>query len=508
MRLFPGTSAESGTTTWVVRAEGCSRPGDNITDCVSSRGFLFNPNASSTWTTAGLKNSGLYNLNAYVENLLGYRGNAYYGFDNVTLGWPSHTLPEVSHQIIAGYATEDFYIGSLGISPQPQLFGDSNHAFPSLLTTLRNQSLIPSTSWGYTAGAYYQQPSIYGSLTLGGYDTTRFVSNNVSFTFAADSSRDLLVGVQQITSDNLDTPLLSTGIYAFIDSMVPHIWLPTSVCTAFEKAFNLTWNDTVSLYLLTDDEHANLVAMNANITVRLGPNAAGNESVDIVIPYGAFDLIASSPLVESPTHYFPLQRAQNASQYTFGRVFLQQAYVIADYDRSNFSVSQALFPATSIKKSIVATLPPGAALDQKQHALSKKAIAAISCSISVLLILLLAIIYYFRRRRRLRSPKPPVKPEEDREENQESIVPFEKAELDHTSTQIAQLETPPTPELDTTELVELSSDLPRQREAREENRLTRQEPDPLYLTNRRQEVAGSAFPDYRIEAEPNSADKK
>jgi hypothetical protein len=39
-----------------------------------------------------------------------------------------------------------------------------------------------------------------------------------------------------------------------------------------------------------------------------------------------------------------LRRATNASQYTLGRTFFQEAYIIADYERSIFSVHQALFP--------------------------------------------------------------------------------------------------------------------------------------------------------------------
>lgn len=51
-------------------------------------------------------------------------------------------------------------------------------------------------------------------------------------------------------------------------------------------------------------------------------------------------------------------RAREETQYTLGRVFLQEAYVIADYDRGNFSVSQALFPPTSSEQQIVAINPP------------------------------------------------------------------------------------------------------------------------------------------------------
>ena len=452
-RLLPGTSASTGTSIWVVRPEGCITTDPK--NCGDLRGFLFNSNDSSTWSTGGLKNNGLYDLTAFEENILGYSGNAYYGFDDITFGWQSDRLPKLSHQVIAGYVTKDFYLGSLGISPQPILFDNFNNAYPSLLTTLRNESLIPSFSWSYTAGAYYQEPKVYGSLILGGYDTTRHVPNNVSITFGADSSRDLLVGIQQITSDTFNTPLLSSGIYAFVDSLVSHIWLPLSACSVFEQAFNLTWNDTAELYLLTKDEHAKLTTLNPNITIRLGPDAAGgNKSVDILMPYGAFDLIASSPLVESPTHYFPIKRAQNETQYTLGRVFLQQAYIIADYDRSNFSISQALFPPTSTPSNIVPILPPGVVLNTKHTLVSKKGIIAISSSIVPFMLLVIILFYSFKRLRRrpVKSPK-----ELGFDDRTPEILPFEKPELDHSSVQVVQLDTAPLAELASTERIELSS---------------------------------------------------
>lgn len=45
---------------------------------------------------------------------------------------------------------------------------------------------------------------VFGSLTLGGFDAARFVPNNVSFQLAPDISRDLVVGLQSITSTDDD----------------------------------------------------------------------------------------------------------------------------------------------------------------------------------------------------------------------------------------------------------------------------------------------------------------
>jgi hypothetical protein len=71
--------------------------------------------------------------------------------------------------------------------------------------------------------------------------------------------------------------------------------------------------------------HTYLKSMNPSITFSLS-NTAG-ESLDIVLPYAAFDLTASFPALANgrTTNYFPLRRAANDTQYTLGRVFLQEA---------------------------------------------------------------------------------------------------------------------------------------------------------------------------------------
>lgn len=141
--------------------------------------------------------------------------------------------------------------------------------------------------------------------------------------------------------------------------MVSQMWLPLEVCQAFEKSFNLTWNATTELYSLTDHQHSSLLAQNPTFTFTVGMSADGGETAEIIFPYAAFDLDATQPFVESETKYFPLKRAGNSSQYTLGRIFLQQAYVVADYDRGNFSVSQAVVPSRDTVSQIITINPPG-----------------------------------------------------------------------------------------------------------------------------------------------------
>ena len=506
VRLFPGTSATTGTTVWVVRPEGCTE--DDPSDCGDNRGFLFHPNESSTWSIDGLSNNGLYDLTVFEENILGYSGNASYGFDNVTLGWQTDGLPELSHQVVAGYAAKDFYIGSLGISPHPELFETFNDPQPSLLATLRNQSLIPSVSWAYTAGAYYREPKVYGSLVLGGYDDSRLArgenETGIDFPFGADISRDLLIGIREISSDTVGTPLLSHTIYAFIDSLVPHLWLPLEVCTAFEQAFNLTWNSTAELYLLTEDQHTKLMNLNANVTFNLGTDGIENY-VNVVMPYGAFDLVAGSPIVESPMHYFPLKRAQNDTQYTLGRAFLQQAYVIADYDRKTFQVWQASFPPAR-QEHIVAILPPGAALESsRKNGLSKGQIAGIVCSMAIFFAIILVAWSCMQRRKRRQGLIPSLP---FNLKNVEEMKPFEKPELDHESTQVAQLDDLPVAELEMTERYELCAY--QDHNIRGSTQNGRAELNPAITENTvvgRRELADNALVGVEMSAEPARPEK-
>ena len=158
---------------------------------------------------------------------------------------------------------------------------------------------------------------------------------------APDISRDLVVSMQNITStaaNGSTISLLPTPILTFIDSTFPFIYLPLESCEAFERAFDLTWNATALMYFVNDTLHQSLTARNPNVTFQIGDAQMGGPTVDIVLPYASFDLLASYPMVLDSTRYFPLQRATNYTQYTLGRTFLQEAY---DFNRNTLKALRA-----------------------------------------------------------------------------------------------------------------------------------------------------------------------
>ena len=184
----------------------------------------------------------------------------------------------------------------------------------------------------------------YGSLTLGGYDASRFIANDVTFSLSSIETHDLVVGIQSISfsdSKTDDLPLISygDGVNALIDSTLPDIWLPVSACEEFSAAFGLTFNELKLIYTINDTMHAANLKNNASVTFRLANFVTGGAYVNITLPYESFDLNLTTnyPDILNTTAYFPLRQAQDVStQCTLGRAFLQESCV--DYPRRDLRI--------------------------------------------------------------------------------------------------------------------------------------------------------------------------
>lgn len=255
-------------------------------------------------------------------------------------------------------------------------------------------------------------------MTFGGYDASRFIPSNIGIPFASDDSRSLTVGVQLISASNTlqgNVQPLSSGAYFLIDSSVSDLWLPEKACQSFEKAFGLTYDNTTGLYLVNDTVHSQLVQLNPSITLKIGIQDFDGPTANIVLPYGALDLQASSPFYPNATNYYPIRRAANSTQYTLGRAFLQEAYIIVDYERSNFSVNQAIFTRTNSQNIIAipsvnstsetnSTDPvTSTGTRHPRHHINPGTIAGITIAILSFLALITTALLILRRRNRHKS---------------------------------------------------------------------------------------------------------
>ena len=151
VRVLPSTT---GQQTWVVGTEGClvDSPGTLTSQsCDDSRGGLFDTTQSSSWQVLG-------NYSLGLELNLGYDGSASFGLDTVALGFNNFTGgTPIDSQVVSSLAIDEYYIGVFGLSPNATTFDNYTNPRSSFLTTMHNQGMIPSLSWGYTAGATYRE---------------------------------------------------------------------------------------------------------------------------------------------------------------------------------------------------------------------------------------------------------------------------------------------------------------------------------------------------------------
>ncbi|TID13194.1 acid protease [Venturia nashicola] len=438
VRVIISTASQQ---TWVVDPRACPDDTLNNQSCAESRGTTFNLEKSSSW-----KPVGLYDL--WIESNLGLVGNAEYAYEKVGLAYPGEGGPTLTGQTVGAIATTSFYFGHFGINPKPTNFTNFTSQSPSYLTSLKQQGQIPSVSWGYTAGAPYRFTKVQGSLTLGGYDAGKTISNGVVFPFAPDNERDILVSLQSLTSidaANKKTTLLQKPIYAYIDSTVAEIWLPIESCALFEQTFGLTYDSATELYLVSENTHNLLLLTNPNITFNIAPwtqQAGHTDYVNIVLPYSAFDLTAKAPYqnLNRTTRYFPLRRADNDTQFTIGRTFLQEAYLTVDWERQNFSVSQVSWVAGA--KSTILPIPPfnhtsnetttggTAGGANNMSPLGTAAIAGIAVGVVIILLItaVFAFVCFRKKPPKIDEPTKTVETESSIDSTGTTIV-FPKAEL-------------------------------------------------------------------------------
>jgi hypothetical protein len=419
---------------WVINRQACIQ---NITDssgkivqynqlntdCETTRGRLYNQTTSSSW-----HQKGYYRL--WIEKWLGLEGNGLFGWDEVGLGLPGEEGPSLQSTIVGTLVTSNFWMGHLGLHPKPTNFSAFEDPVPSFMTGLFTQKSIPSLSFGYTAGAQYRTCTVHqfdlpltsvgsvagnsflGSLTLGGYDSSKVIPNDLTFIFAPDNERDLVVGVAGLTASTASGKninlLKRDDLNMFIDSTIAEMWLPLDVCKAFEDAFGLKYDNKTNLYLVDDTLHQSLLSQNPSITFTLGQKYSTNATMQITLPYAAFDLEASPPYrgLQQKSRYFPIRQGGNSSQWVLGRTFLQEAYLTVDWERQNFSVS-ALDWTFGKQPSITAIVSPQYAVQSKsirRKPLSQAAVIGIALGGGfVFALVMIAIGWWFWRRRHQRK---------------------------------------------------------------------------------------------------------
>lgn len=182
----------------------------------------------------------------------------------------------------------------------------------------------------------------------------------------------LVVGLQSIIyypDQNVETSYQSftaadatPGFEAVIDSTLPFLVLPPRICDRFADAFKLSYDEGRNLYFVNASARASNRQLNSKVSFRIGSGIKDSgDSTNIEIPYAAFDLQIGSATGDNSTDYFPIKRSKDGIN-TLGRTFLQETYLVVDYERANFVVAQARYsdpmPSSDIKTILNTTHTP------------------------------------------------------------------------------------------------------------------------------------------------------
>ncbi|KAK8010520.1 eukaryotic aspartyl protease [Apiospora arundinis] len=356
---------------WVVESSGC----DSTNVCKTARGNVFDVGASKSWGALGQ-----YKLGPDI-----LAGNGDYAMETIVVYDSTTKLQTpLQKQIVAGINDTQYFTGFFGLGITPGKFQDAVALSP-LASLVEKAGVVPSHSYGYTAGAYYGGESGTPiSITLGGYDKNRFVPHATNFNLNTEREPEVLVRGINAQVTNLDKApskwsstsrtllAFNESVKAVIDTTTPYLWLPTPVCEHFAEALGLKWNETFGLYMYSNNGNFDsFLRPDLSFTFTLSSSDNLDNfghpldvpgAVNITISANAFAQTLRFPFQnlfsygDAAIPYFPLKRHDNASQAIIGRSFMQETYMITNYEASTFSLHKALFPQNPRQNTSIVTI--------------------------------------------------------------------------------------------------------------------------------------------------------
>lgn len=286
---------------------------------------------------------------------------------------------------------------------------------------------IPSMSYGLHVGSVFS--NVTGSLTLGGYDSSRMLSDPI----VEDSNEFTLnsIGLGSVGGymyfgepEPYDNQLTTPGTYVTINPGAPYMYLPRATCDKIAEFLPVHYDEAFNLYLWDKSDSAFHDIVKSLHFLSFGFASSNNRTQKINVPFGVLNLTLSSPLVSEPTPYFPCSPLRDGQTATLGRAFLQAAFLAQNWHTNRVYLSQApgpayepeylraiatddtqLQPATNPptwQSTWTQALPPWDDSDEGSS-LSGGAIAGVVVGIIALLAIIAGAAIWFTRRRKRRQ---------------------------------------------------------------------------------------------------------
>jgi hypothetical protein len=273
------------------------------------------------------------------------------------------------------------------------------------------------------------------SVTLGGFDTARFEDHRKEFTVSKEDNllRTLVRGIEVEVDGSHDPPedwgsdvrLLSEwddSFTAVIDTSTPFLWLPDAVGYKFADALGLTYSEDLELYTLKDDQYREYSRQDSytftfslsstDHTDDLGDPLNTSGVVNITLPIQAFISTVKYPFHQEAVEYgspavpyFSLKTSGDNATFVIGRSFLQESYLVTQFDKGIFSIHQAKFPGDPNGDADIVAIdqPPNSPYPpprtSKDKGLGKGAIAGIVIGASAAVVLCIIGWWCCRRRK-------------------------------------------------------------------------------------------------------------
>ena len=219
---------------------------------------------------------------------------------------------------------------------------------------------------------------------------------------------------------------------AEVDSSTPFLWLPDPICDSFANVLGLEYNSSLDLYVLTDDQYADFSDSKHGFTFSLssldnqdtlGGALQAPGVVNITVSSAALTTLLKYPYMDEMIAYgdasvpaVPVRRlGGNYTQGVIGRSFLQEAYLITQFDRETFSIHEAVFPndsleavnITQIDQPADSRLPAPASLSS-DSGLTRVEMAgiAVGAGAGAVALCIVGLLWYCVRRRKRTSTVP------------------------------------------------------------------------------------------------------
>ncbi|TVY78110.1 hypothetical protein LSUE1_G006095 [Lachnellula suecica] len=371
--LFPGGFWQSNILSSSICASTPSQ------SCSASLAGLYNSSASTSSNDLGASFGGSVNNGTFSDKgLLSLVGSANITFDAMSIATEDPPSASVQYSnfdmlvISEGYEIlpngTDYPIEvgnlALGAPNLNQTWGDVNGTLVSSYLYTTDQ--VSSNSFGMHIGS--TALGISPSLYIGGYDQTRVLGQvtvqDYNMHYFPIDLLDIGIGVAEGSPPSTLTTksgLLASGnssigvsMEVIVEPISPFIYLPKSSCDAITANLPVTYRSDLGLYFwdTTSTAYHEIVSSPAFLSFTFRLNSSITQNMTINVPFSLLNLTLTSPLVSTPTQYFPCNSfdyGKSYGGYMLGKAFLQAAFLGVNWQldgKGKWFLAQAPGPNT------------------------------------------------------------------------------------------------------------------------------------------------------------------